>query len=87
MSDYDPSARQLHMLTTIDNPYHPFTHYDEWYAWDAEHGYHTPGYLARIVKTSNELSEVDQDLALEYAIDEIIELNVMDVYKKVPVPS
>lgn len=79
--------RQLHMLTTIDNPYNPFTHYDEWYVWDEAAGYHTTAYLARITKTSFELSEADQDLAIEYAIDEIVQLNVLGVYRKVPVPS
>lgn len=30
------------MLTTEDNPFDPFTQYDEWYAFDYEKGYHTP---------------------------------------------
>ena len=73
----------VHMLTTIDNPYNPWTHYDEWFAWDAQAGYHTPGYLARIVRSSDELSEEDQSLAIEQAIDEIIEENVLGIYKRV----
>lgn len=74
-----------HMLTTIDNPFDPSTQYDEWYAWDVEHGYYTSAYLARIAKTSDELSETDQDLAIEDAIDEIVRENVLGVYKKVKV--
>ena len=74
----------VHMLTTIDNPYNPWTHYDEWFAWDAQAGYHTPGYLARIVRSSDELSDEDQSLAIEQAIDEIIEENVLGIYKRVP---
>ncbi len=73
----------VHMLTTIDNPYNPWTHYDEWFAWDAQAGYHTPGYLARIVRSSDELSDEDQSLAIEQAIDEIIEENVLGIYKRV----
>lgn len=72
-----------HMLTTIDNPFNPFTHYDEWYAWDVEMGYYTSAYLARVAKTSDELSDVDQDLAIEDAIDEIVKENVLGVYTKV----
>ena len=72
-----------HMLTTIDNPYNPFTEWDRWYQFDEASGYHTSGYLARIVRTSDELSEADQDLALESAIDEIIKENINGVYKKV----
>ena len=74
----------LNMLTTIDNPYNPVTHWDEWFAEDARLGYHTPEYLARVIITSDELSEADQDIAREEAIDEIVKLNVLGVYKKVP---
>lgn len=73
----------VHMLTTIDNPYNPWTHYDEWFAWDAQAGYHTPGFLARIVRSSDELSDEDQSLAIEQAIDEIVEENVLGIYKRV----
>ena len=45
------------MLTTKDNPYDPFTQWDDWYAFDEEQGYCTSGYLARIVKTSNEMAD------------------------------
>jgi hypothetical protein len=71
------------MLTTIDNPFNTFTQYDEWYRFDEDMGYHTCGYLARITKTSNELSQEDEDLAIESAIDEIVRLNVLGIYKKV----
>lgn len=72
-----------HMLTTVDNPNDPFTNFDEWYAWDEAAGYHTTGYLARIIFTSNELSEADESTAAEAAIDEIVEMNVLGVYRKV----
>lgn len=75
----------LHMLTTIDNPWSPVTHWDEWFAWDAAAGYHTPSLLARVAITSDELSEPDQDVALELAIDEIVKENVLGLYKKVTI--
>lgn len=71
------------MLTTIDNPYNPFTQFDEWFAYDESKGYHTCSYLARIAKSSDELSEADESLAIESAIDEIVNLNVLGIYKKV----
>lgn len=71
------------MLTTTDNPYDPFENYDEWYAYDKRMGHHTPGYLARIVVNSDEISEADQLLAIEQAIDEIIEEHSGGIYKKV----
>lgn len=70
-------------LTTTDNPFDPFEEWDQWYQWDAAAGYHTPGYLARIVVTSDELSELDQDEAIEEAIDEILAENVLGIYKRV----
>lgn len=72
-----------HMLTTIDNPFDPWTQWDEWYAWDNQAGYDTPSYLARIVRTSDELSEADQSQAIEDAIDEIVKENVLGIYRKV----
>jgi hypothetical protein len=72
-----------HMLTTVDNPFDPFTEFDAWYAFDTAAGYNTPGFLARIVKSSDELSEADQAKAIEDAIDEIVKENVTGVYKKV----
>jgi hypothetical protein len=72
-----------HMLTTVDNPFDPFTQFDEWYAFDQRQGYNTTEFLARIVRSSNELSEADQDLAIEQGIDEIVKENVLGLYRKV----
>jgi hypothetical protein len=83
MASTDLPDRPEYMLTTFDNPFDPFTQYDEWYAWDMNAGYHTPGLLARIAKTSDELSEADQHLAIQQAIDEIVRENVLGVHKKV----
>lgn len=74
-----------HMLTTVDNPYNPTTHFDEWFAWDTAAGYYTTAFLARVVVSSPELSEADQSLAIEQAIDEIVRENVSGVYRKVPI--
>lgn len=71
------------MLTTEDNPYDPFTQWLEWYAFDYRMGYHTPSLLARLTVTSHELSDEDQRLAIERAMDEIVELNLSGVHKKV----
>lgn len=69
------------MLTTEDNPYDPFTQFDEWYAFDTQNGYNTCSYLARIAITSDELSDTDYDQALDAAIDEIMEYNLTGNYK------
>lgn len=71
------------MLTTYDNPYDPFEDYDEWYAYDVRSGHHSASLLARIAVVDDDLSEVDIELALEQAIDEIVLENVNGMYRKV----
>jgi hypothetical protein len=75
------------MLTTVDNPFDPSTDYDEWDAFDRAHGYNTSGLLARIVVTSDQLSDEDQSQAIEQAIDEIVSENSLGIYRKIPVHS
>lgn len=70
-------------LTTIDNPHDPFDDYPAWFQYDATSGYHTPSFLARILEDSDQLSEADEELANELAIDEIVRENVLGIYKKV----
>lgn len=77
----------MHMLSTVDNPYNPFTQYDEWFAYDTRAGHHTAAFLARIVRSSEELSEADQSLAIEQALDEIIRENVSGLFIKVAEPE
>lgn len=71
------------MLTTIDNPYDPFNQFDSWYMFDLDKGYGSCSYLARIAKTSDQLTEEENALEVERAIDEIVLLDFMNVYKKV----
>lgn len=70
-------------LTTFDNPFDPFEEFDSWYQWDMDHGYDSCGYLDRIAKTSNQLSEEENDEEIERAIDEIIKYDFRNIYKKV----
>lgn len=73
----------VYRLTTSDNPYNPFTQWNEWYAFDESKGYCTCGYLARIAKVSDELSEEDESLAIDAAINEILMYNFNGLYLKV----
>ena len=72
-----------YMLTTVDNPYDPFDNFKEWYMYDVQKGYNSSSYLARIAKTSDEMTEFENDEEIERAIDEIIEHDFMNVYVKV----
>ena len=71
------------MLTTVDNPYDPFTQFDLWFGFDLYKGYNTCGVLARLTITSDELPDEDQESAIEDAIDEIVKLNPNGLFKKV----
>lgn len=82
MSDAE-SDNTEYMLTTVDNPFDPFTEYDEWLAFDISRGYNSSGFLARIALFSSEMSLPDQELAIQNAIDEIVEENVSGMWKKV----
>lgn len=71
------------MLTTVDNPFDPFEQFTSWFMFDEEKGYHTCSYLGRIAKTSDQLSEEENELENERAIDEILKYDFRNIYKKV----
>jgi hypothetical protein len=70
-------------LTTKDNPFDPFTQFNEWYNFDIDKGYNSCGYLDRIANTSDQLSDEENAREIERAIDEIIKYDFMNNYKKV----
>lgn len=70
-------------LTTIDNPFDPFEQFSAWFLFDEEKGYHSCSYLGRIARTSSQLSDEENDLEVERAIDEIIKYDFRNIYKKV----
>lgn len=75
--------QQQCMLTTIDNPFDPFEQFDSWFLFDVEKGYNSCSYLGRIAKTSDQLTDEENDKEVERAIDEIIKYDFMNIYKKV----
>ena len=72
-----------YMLTTRDNPWNPFTHFDEWFAFDESHGYCSCGLLARVSASTDELSDELENKQNEQAIDEIIRYDFENIYRKV----
>ena len=70
-------------LTTIDNPFNQFEDFTSWFLFDCEKGYNTCCYLAKIAKTSDSLSENENDEENERAIDEILAYDVRGIYRKV----
>lgn len=72
-----------YMLTTFDNPFDPFEQFTSWFLFDTEKGYNSCAYLGRIARTSEQLSDEENDLEVERAIDEIIKYDFRNIYKKV----
>lgn len=71
------------MLSTNDNPYDPFDDFDSWYRFDMDKGYNSCAYLDRIARTSDQLTEEENNKEIERAIDEIIKFDFMNIYIKV----
>lgn len=71
------------MITTIDNPYDPFTQPDLWLMFDIDHKYSTPEKLARFSIDSSALSDSEIEALNELAIDRMIEVDPLKMYKKV----
>ena len=70
-------------LTTFDNPFNPFDQFDAWLMFDTDRGYNSCSYLDRIAKTSDQLTDKENEDEIERAIDEIIRYDFRNIYRKV----
>lgn len=70
-------------LTTFDNPFNPFDDFKSWFVYDVTKGYNSCAYLARIARTSSQLTDAENNAEIERAIDEIIRHDFLNIYKKV----
>ena len=71
------------MLTTFDNPFDPFEQFTSWFMFDVEKGYNSCSYLARIAKLTDDMTDQEVSDEIERAIDEIIQYDFANIYKKV----
>ena len=74
---------RLVMLSTKDNPYNPFTNWEEWYQWDIFHHHNSSEKLGRIALTSPALSDAEYSNEMEKAIDFLIANDYEQKYIKV----
>lgn len=70
-------------ITSIDNPWNPFTHFKEWLLKDNDLGYNTCGWLASLSVTSGSLEEEDILRDVDYAAERFLDRNPFGVHYKV----
>lgn len=77
------------MLSTIDNPFDPYDEkqYADWKRYDEDHGYYSESLLARVCISSESISEEDNAIAIEQAINSIVALNFSGKHIKVLPPE
>ena len=70
------------MLTTIDNPYSPRDDYSKWLQWDQDNHYYTSELLASFMPDNiNDLDDSDFKNIYDSVVNEIMQTDVLDVYK------
>jgi hypothetical protein len=78
-----PNVKGECMLTTIDNPFDPFEQFTLWDLFDHEKGYNSKERLARFVQLTDEMTQQEENEEIERAIDEIIQYDFTNMFKKV----
>ena len=74
------------MLTTIDNPYSPFTEYDRWKAFDTVYGhntYETLAVLGSFGLLQSKLSETEFEQHVNDTMNQLIETDPIGLWIKV----
>lgn len=59
-------------LTTVDNPFDPFTQWKRWYDFDRDCGYNTCQKIASIAETSENLTDAEYENAVVNAMMTLI---------------
>ena len=68
-------------LTTTDNPFNPFTHWESWLSYDEDAGHNTNQKLARVSNPSLDITDEEELAVLELeAIMFILEHDLTGLY-------
>ena len=70
-------------VTTYDNPFDPFTDFNEWNSYDIQLGYNTCALIDRVYNAfveSNEIDEIESEIQRVEAMKRIVSL-MPNVYK------
>jgi len=72
-----------YLPTTTDNPYDPFDDFDNWYAYDIQHGYRTTETLAYFAATSDDYSDEENQKIVNEAVEKMVHAPYFIEYVKV----
>ena len=70
-------------ITTMDNPWNPFTDFDRWHEFDIMGGYRTLEMIARFSKATPEMIDKMYVAEEEYGMNMVLELNPYGIHYKV----
>lgn len=71
------------LITTIDNPYNPYTQYEDWGRFDEDMGYHTWQRIDKLMPTNYlRMSLTERDFHVEEAMNKLIKA-LPNIYTKV----
>ena len=72
-----------YMVTTMDNPWNPFTHYHEWLSFDTSHGYNTDQWVYILSKTSSDLLKDEMEEQIDAGAESLLALDPFGIHVKV----
>lgn len=70
-------------ITTVDNPYNPFTHWDQWLLFDTNAGYNTCGRLAKATFLSDSMTDSEVFSTVELGIEELMKIGSINKQGKI----
>ena len=70
-------------VTTLDNPFDPFSEPENWKRFDEDHKYFTTALICRFLKVSDDFDQETYNQCLEDAVNEIVRFNFTGNYRKV----
>ena len=70
------------LITTIDNPFNPFTQSDEWYNFDKTYGHNTYQLIARFGNFTPDMTEEEEKEEYLFAINKILRIHPMYIKVK-----
>ena len=72
-----------YMLTTTNNPWNPYTQFDEWWQFDLNFGHNCLAQITRIIQIPDNLSEEEESFLLDEASREVAKENVFGDFRLV----